>query len=147
MIDGNSDVFGRIVRGKIQDIPYMIWYADYQITNDKIFHLYGRRPWTLWQHSEAGRVAGVVGPVDLDVFYGSFAEFSTFAEGRADPVSRSAEASRKDNYQQVPWRWRNARSAVLRLSASLRVTAAGDPVRQTLITAVTYDCYRRKGVD
>jgi lysozyme len=86
VIYGNSDVFGRIIRGRIQESPYMIWYADYRITDDNVFHLYGSRPWALWQHSESGSVPGVRGPVDLDVFYGGPAEFDMFAEGRVDPV-------------------------------------------------------------
>jgi lysozyme len=35
--------------------------------------------WIIWQYHNAGGVAGVSGPVDLDVFHGSEAEFSNFA--------------------------------------------------------------------
>ena len=34
--------------------------------------------WTFWQYSHAGRVDGIKGPVDLDVFDGSMAEFMRF---------------------------------------------------------------------
>jgi len=30
--------------------------------------------WTFWQHSSDGRVAGVNGPVDLDLFAGTLRE-------------------------------------------------------------------------
>lgn len=35
--------------------------------------------WTFWQHGDTGRVPGIAGPVDLDVFAGSFGELQDFA--------------------------------------------------------------------
>ena len=35
--------------------------------------------WTLWQHTDRGRVPGIDGPVDLDVFAGTFADLEDFA--------------------------------------------------------------------
>jgi lysozyme len=39
-------------------------------------------PWTaytFWQHTDSGKVPGIYGPVDLDVFAGTFAELEEFA--------------------------------------------------------------------
>ena len=35
--------------------------------------------WTFWQHSDNGRVRGISGPVDLDLFAGSYADLEDFA--------------------------------------------------------------------
>lgn len=39
------------------------------------------RPWTFWQFHNRGEVAGVTGPVDLNVFAGDAAAFESFARG------------------------------------------------------------------
>jgi lysozyme len=39
-----------------------------------------RSPWTIWQFSSRGRVPGVPGFVDLNVFNGTFADFEKFNE-------------------------------------------------------------------
>ena len=36
---------------------------------------YNRHPWTLWQYHNRGRIAGVQGPVDYNVFAGSIRDF------------------------------------------------------------------------
>jgi lysozyme len=38
------------------------------------------RAWTFWQYSSAGRIPGIHGPVDLNVFYGSPEAFTEFIE-------------------------------------------------------------------
>lgn len=40
--------------------------------------------WTLWQHSHCGRVDGISGPVDLNTFNGSEADFQRFLRQRRD---------------------------------------------------------------
>ena len=42
------------------------------------------RQWVIWQYHDAGRRAGVNGPVDLNVFRGSSGEFAAFAAGEPD---------------------------------------------------------------
>jgi len=37
---------------------------------------YNEHPWTLWQYHNRGRVAGITGPVDHNVFAGSFRDFN-----------------------------------------------------------------------
>jgi lysozyme len=44
--------------------------------------------WTFWQHTDNGRVPGIEGPVDLDMFAGTFADLEEFARRR---VQRRAE--------------------------------------------------------
>ena len=40
---------------------------------------FGSSPWTLWQYHNRGRRPGIGGPVDLNAFNGSVAEFEKFA--------------------------------------------------------------------
>jgi len=44
------------------------------------------RAWTFWQHSDRGRVPGITGPVDLDVFAGTFTELQDFARRSRRPL-------------------------------------------------------------
>jgi lysozyme len=44
--------------------------------------------WTFWQHTDNGRVPGIEGPVDLDMFAGTFADLEEFARRR---VQRRAD--------------------------------------------------------
>ncbi len=37
---------------------------------------YNRQPWTLWQYHNRGRIAGIKGPVDYNVFAGSLEDFA-----------------------------------------------------------------------
>lgn len=49
---------------------YLIWIAHYYK-----YKLPESHPWTFWQHSDKGRVPGINGPVDFNVFRGSSEEF------------------------------------------------------------------------
>lgn len=44
---------------------------------------YARQPWTFWQYHNRGRVDGVTGPVDRNVFYASEAEFARWRAGNS----------------------------------------------------------------
>ncbi|MEJ7603640.1 MAG: GH25 family lysozyme [Kofleriaceae bacterium] len=46
------------------------------------------KAWTFWQHTDRGRVRGIAGAVDLNVFAGTFAELQDFA--RRSRVPRAA---------------------------------------------------------
>jgi lysozyme len=46
---------------------------------------YGSRDWRLWQYTATGKVNGIKGDVDLNVFSGSSAEFDRFARGTLLP--------------------------------------------------------------
>ena len=63
---------------------HLVWIASYK------GHPVVRDPslrWHFWQHTEAGRVAGVRGRVDRNVFNGSVREWRAFLEGRLRPES------------------------------------------------------------
>jgi lysozyme len=48
---------------------YPLWVAEYGVSTPKLPA--GWTAWAFWQSSQSGRVAGVAGSVDLDVFQGS----------------------------------------------------------------------------
>jgi len=50
---------------------YPLWVAHYLVKNKPRVH----RSWSFWQHSESGRVNGIEGAVDFNVFNGSSTEF------------------------------------------------------------------------
>lgn len=53
---------------------YKVWIAKYQSYPSPV--LEGTKEhWLFWQFSNRGRIAGIKGNVDLDVFYGSIQEF------------------------------------------------------------------------
>ncbi len=45
---------------------------------------YANRTWTLWQYTTTGRVPGIAGAVDRNVFYGSESEWAAFAQTGCD---------------------------------------------------------------
>jgi lysozyme len=51
--------------------PYPLWVAHYYQPRQPSI----RRGWTFWQHSDAGRVNGIEGPVDFNVFNGDSSAF------------------------------------------------------------------------
>ncbi|WP_246733915.1 glycoside hydrolase family 25 protein, partial [Oharaeibacter diazotrophicus] len=46
---------------------------------------YRNRRWTMWQWTQTGRVPGIRGHVDRNVFYGSDREWATFVASACDP--------------------------------------------------------------
>jgi lysozyme len=65
----NIDFYNRHLKGYFDDYP--LWVAHYlQPRKPRI-----TRPWTFWQHSEAGRVNGILAKVDFNVFNGDSTEF------------------------------------------------------------------------
>ncbi len=70
------------VEGRYPESP--VWIQNLVVEP----HLERGRAWTLWQWSKAGRLPGVQGPVDLNVFHGDAVAFRTFAwPGLADADS------------------------------------------------------------
>ncbi|MGL5138619.1 MAG: GH25 family lysozyme, partial [Beijerinckiaceae bacterium] len=49
---------------------------------------YPGRRWAFWQFTTTGRVPGITGNVDRNVFYGSEAEFASWVQGRYDIALR-----------------------------------------------------------
>ena len=63
------DFYERYLSGYFDDYP--LWVAHYlQPHQPRI-----ERDWTFWQHSEQGRVNGILTPVDFDVFRGDSIDF------------------------------------------------------------------------
>lgn len=63
---------------------HFVWIASYK------GHPLVRDPslrWHFWQHTEAGKVAGIRGRVDRNVFNGSVREWRAFLAGRLNPGS------------------------------------------------------------
>lgn len=65
----NVDFYNRYLGSGFDEYP--LWVAHYyQPAQPRI-----SRGWVLWQHSDKGRVNGIVSPVDFNVFNGDSAEF------------------------------------------------------------------------
>jgi GH25 family lysozyme M1 (1,4-beta-N-acetylmuramidase) len=63
---------------------YPLWIAHYT-TRAQVRVPGGWPRWTFWQRSSTGRVDGIVGAVDIDLFYGTRAQLATLAQ--AGPVA------------------------------------------------------------
>lgn len=65
----NIDFYNRYLKNYFDDYP--LWVAHYlQPHKPRI-----KRDWTFWQHSEAGRVNGILAKVDFNVFNGDSTAF------------------------------------------------------------------------
>nr|WP_254696369.1 GH25 family lysozyme [Lysobacter enzymogenes] len=58
-----------------------------------------RAAWTLWQYHNRARVAGIDGPVDLNVFDGDAAAFARWRDMNAQPRDPPAGAARAASVQ------------------------------------------------
>ena len=66
----NVDFYAQYLKDEFDDYP--LWVAHYlQKERPRIY-----RPWQFWQHSETGRVNGIIYRVDFNVFSGDSTEFS-----------------------------------------------------------------------
>jgi lysozyme len=65
----NVDFYNRYLKGEFDEYP--LWVAHYLRKDRPRID----RNWVFWQHSETGRVNGVLQPVDFNVFNGDSAEF------------------------------------------------------------------------
>ncbi|SEQ99710.1 lysozyme [Faunimonas pinastri] len=74
-IDFNRDVLD----GDFNDFP--IWVRSVRAYPTK---RYANRRWTFWQYTEKGKVAGVHGHVDRNVFAGSRRQWQAFLDGEMD---------------------------------------------------------------
>lgn len=66
---------------------YPLWVAHYGVARPNVPA--GWSGWTFWQHTDAGRVDGIAGAVDLDWFNGGRAELQAFvSSGRIPAAAR-----------------------------------------------------------
>ena len=70
MLYTNKRGYQRFVAGRYDSIP--LWLCSLEEGSP------GDIRWTVWQHSHRGRVPGIEGPVDLDVFAGDSAAYAAF---------------------------------------------------------------------
>ena len=69
-----------VLEGELQD--YAHWIRS---TAAEPHVRYRNRTWTLWQYTTTGRVPGIAGAVDRNVFYGSEADWARFVQTSCDP--------------------------------------------------------------
>jgi lysozyme len=68
---------------------FPLWIAHYTIGPNPLMPSAWPK-WTFWQFSQQGKVAGITGNVDLDVFNGNAADLEAFCVRRLSPQSISA---------------------------------------------------------
>jgi lysozyme len=73
-----------ILEGEFNDYAYWI-----RSTAAKPETRYHNRPWAFWQFTTTGRIPGIKGDVDRNVFYGNEGEFTGWREGRFDIGTRT----------------------------------------------------------
>lgn len=79
MLYTNKRGYSRFIEGRYDSIPLWLCALDEGSPAE--------RNWTIWQHSHRGRVDGVSGNVDLNVFCGDSASFASFAsKGNNHPL-------------------------------------------------------------
>lgn len=66
----NRNWFKRYIDGNFDN--YIIWMAAY--TTSPRPELANNKPWHFWQYTNRGRIKGIEGAVDMNVFHGSDAE-------------------------------------------------------------------------
>ena len=64
---------------------YPLWIANYGVSQPTVPG--GWPTWTFWQGTSTGRVSGISGNVDTDVFNGSLSQLQKLAAVAAEPVS------------------------------------------------------------
>ena len=64
---------------------YPLWIAEYSDELSPLPKVWQSRGWHFWQHSQSGRVAGIEGNVDLDVYQGGLDALKAFAAGQRSP--------------------------------------------------------------
>lgn len=69
----NHLIYNKYIKGKIKG--YDIWLADYSIFDPTIYDIENM---IMWQHSDGGRIPGIIEDVDLNVFYGSHHKFEKY---------------------------------------------------------------------
>jgi lysozyme len=82
-----SPSMGEVLGGQFAAHP--LWVAHYEVDCPTV--PLGWERWTFWQHSSDGRVAGVSGPVDLNLFAGSLRELRRV--GRPAPSHQGSAAA------------------------------------------------------
>ncbi|MEO1514544.1 MAG: GH25 family lysozyme [Bacteroidota bacterium] len=78
----NLKYYNRYIAGNFDD--YQVWMARYHTVAPSVTH--GQR-WTFWQYGNRGRIKGIEGDVDLNVFNGNLRELDALGYGSSPAVS------------------------------------------------------------
>lgn len=68
----NLKSYFRFIAGRFDEYP--VWIARY---NDKVPDLGNNKKWSFWQYNNNGTLKGIGQDVDLNAFYGSYAELDS----------------------------------------------------------------------
>ena len=72
-----NPTFGnRYLDARFERFP--LWIANYSVNRPVIPSAWQKRGFTFWQYSESGKVNGIFGNADLDLFNGTFEDFQKF---------------------------------------------------------------------
>jgi lysozyme len=91
IIYGNADAILELVDASFDE--FSLWVAYHRT---KPLRLSGRNPWSLWQYTVSGRLAGIEGMVDQNVFFGTNEQFDLFASGRSNTALAATIAFTED---------------------------------------------------
>ena len=78
----NLKFYNKYLAGQFADYP--IWIARYNTTEPR---LACGRDWQFWQYGNQGRVKGIYGDVDFNVFYGDSSELNNLCFAPSVPLS------------------------------------------------------------
>ena len=81
----NFKFYNKFLAGYFDEYP--IWIARY--SSRKPF-LMDERPWSFWQYGNRGRVQGILGDVDLNVFNGTYLELLELCKAPDPVLSKTA---------------------------------------------------------
>ena len=79
----NLKFYKRFIHGNFKDYP--VWIARY---NKEAPPMPSGQDWLFWQYGNRGRLNGIDGPVDLNVFYGNLSQLDALGYG-AGPIYSS----------------------------------------------------------
>jgi lysozyme len=83
----NQKFFNRYLAGHFQDYP--VWIARYHSRCKP--ELKASHEWQFWQYGNRGRLKGINGDVDFNVFYGSLSDLEHFCLNRPAPLLDSSK--------------------------------------------------------
>ncbi len=79
----NQAFFNHYLAGHFEEYP--VWIARYNSRQKP--ELLTKHPWDFWQYGNRGRLKGILGDVDFNVFRGSMEELETLCLQKMEPVA------------------------------------------------------------
>jgi GH25 family lysozyme M1 (1,4-beta-N-acetylmuramidase) len=123
-----ADFFWSTLSGTAEFAAYPLWVANYQVTCPFVPSTWNK--WLMWQTGDTGRVPGIPGDTDTNVFNGTLADLQAFANGGtvAAGEALSVQVSREVDGTQV-----------FRASGSAKVTSVSFAVDDFPLAAPSKD--------